>query len=1048
MGRSTRQEEDSERGGGCGSLTVLVSSICSSGNRHAARREAQAAATFAKFNEELERARRDIEVKDAELAALKAAACEGPSRHQGHPYLVDNSQLKLPNDFGVAYRFSKRMEDRSVDSIVWGAVVRGVDEGDGWLKVGKEYLPMFFESTAILKPLFDEADTNARDSSLHERFDALAAKGQQVEEKAGRLEEDFLLLLEHLPDQLRDCNGGHPSAKAVAATEETSQAELELLASRGLVKHLEEEVTSHVEQKRRLAEVAGEAQERCVQLEVRQRQLLERLQELEASGVGQGPSEAALESERRKAREEVERLAALLSKAEAEAAAQLGDAEGRYTTLQAAHSALLKELEDVREELRATQEVQISDRRERLECFVKQRRDSEDQLTLLRQEISTLKADLADARAASPAEYFDFAREQLPPFGIEASSRDIGSPAQSNAEAAAQHQAELAELQGQLDALRWEAKQREDALREDLDIYRQQVASRDAELAGLREAHEREKQAIQTSFDEQARRLGAEAVSQDSLQQAHDREKQALRESFEEELEILRAEVEHKESLRVAHAEDITREAAERERALASALARDKQVLQASHEEERKRLCEEAEMLRDETEGHRNVLLQVRQAQEAMETNLLGEREELRRRLQLDFEQERAQAKEREDALCEDLDIYRQQSARREEALRALRGELELERQQSMLREEALRREMEAERQAVFKKSEEQSRLLQEMQSTVAEERKALTKKYDLLQADYTRRLREIQDERQLQPPPAQEVSNPEWLKLREELVRAEAMHQQYEIEVARTFKQAEDERVAMKNMYAAKMEALETEMGQLRDRAAQEGQLRQSQQERAQALQAEVQQLHASNREADMAKAQLMAMQAERDTLSARLQRLHAGSEKQRQDYEALLQEAKQRPAESSAADKETLLKLAEENSMLKSEVASTWKQMRVQMEALQDEKNKYLQEIQAARSLGATPGSSTDRVFTQAYDSQASMPMSGPLSQDSSVAHSFRLPPATVYSPAGAMTAMGSSSSLNPAVSRSASIDRTDRLGSMSRFALGPQVPCSEMQ
>jgi len=73
-------------------------------------------------------------------------------------YLIDNSILKIQGPPGVAYRYTKRKTDKvkqDVQTTVakWGEVVVGVDQGDGWLKVGQYYLPMIYEGTPVITPI-------------------------------------------------------------------------------------------------------------------------------------------------------------------------------------------------------------------------------------------------------------------------------------------------------------------------------------------------------------------------------------------------------------------------------------------------------------------------------------------------------------------------------------------------------------------------------------------------------------------------------------------------------------------------------------------------------------------------------------------------------------------------------------------------------------------------------------------------------------------------------------------------------------------------------
>lgn len=66
-------------------------------------------------------------------------------------FLCDNSALQAHAD-GIAYRFSKDMQDRDLASPLtpWGSSVEGVDEGDGWVKVGYRYLPIAVNGATVL----------------------------------------------------------------------------------------------------------------------------------------------------------------------------------------------------------------------------------------------------------------------------------------------------------------------------------------------------------------------------------------------------------------------------------------------------------------------------------------------------------------------------------------------------------------------------------------------------------------------------------------------------------------------------------------------------------------------------------------------------------------------------------------------------------------------------------------------------------------------------------------------------------------------------------
>jgi len=72
-------------------------------------------------------------------------------------YLVDNRELNAQNP-GIACRASKNMSDRMDEEVLWGNVVTGVDEGDGWLRLMERYLPMVLDGQPALVPAANGPD--------------------------------------------------------------------------------------------------------------------------------------------------------------------------------------------------------------------------------------------------------------------------------------------------------------------------------------------------------------------------------------------------------------------------------------------------------------------------------------------------------------------------------------------------------------------------------------------------------------------------------------------------------------------------------------------------------------------------------------------------------------------------------------------------------------------------------------------------------------------------------------------------------------------------
>jgi len=79
------------------------------------------------------------------LAAKAGAA--GPSK-----FKVDSTALNIKNRPGIAYRQSKDSADKLKEVAKWGDIVEGVDEGDGWLRVGDKFLPMTHDGKPMIVP--------------------------------------------------------------------------------------------------------------------------------------------------------------------------------------------------------------------------------------------------------------------------------------------------------------------------------------------------------------------------------------------------------------------------------------------------------------------------------------------------------------------------------------------------------------------------------------------------------------------------------------------------------------------------------------------------------------------------------------------------------------------------------------------------------------------------------------------------------------------------------------------------------------------------------
>jgi len=109
-------------------------------------------------------------------------------------FLVDNSLLQDPTK-GLGYRTMKDMNQKVQDdpSIVpWGKIVRGIDEGDGWLRVESygetRFLPMMVRSMRVITEVSEEAQR-----ATEQREDAYSAGRYTAEPEQYLIEEENLL---------------------------------------------------------------------------------------------------------------------------------------------------------------------------------------------------------------------------------------------------------------------------------------------------------------------------------------------------------------------------------------------------------------------------------------------------------------------------------------------------------------------------------------------------------------------------------------------------------------------------------------------------------------------------------------------------------------------------------------------------------------------------------------------------------------------------------------------------------------------------------------
>mmetsp|Transcript_107777 Transcript_107777/g.286919 ORF Transcript_107777/g.286919 Transcript_107777/m.286919 type:complete len:651 (-) Transcript_107777:132-2084(-) len=121
----------------------------------------------------------------------------------GVRFLVDNSILNAKTR-GLSFRFSKNSQDKDERAVaLWGSEVVGVDQRDGWLKVGDCFLPMMLKDVPTLRSMapdgaaqlsqhvaaktFNEAQLKQAVAEAAEVTEAVTAKLKRSEAEMGQL---------------------------------------------------------------------------------------------------------------------------------------------------------------------------------------------------------------------------------------------------------------------------------------------------------------------------------------------------------------------------------------------------------------------------------------------------------------------------------------------------------------------------------------------------------------------------------------------------------------------------------------------------------------------------------------------------------------------------------------------------------------------------------------------------------------------------------------------------------------------------------------------
>jgi hypothetical protein len=97
------------------------------------------------------------------VQAVQAVVVAQPAQ----AYLVDNSAVKGAVPLGLGYRNSTNVQDIDWGECApWGSIVHGVDQKDGWVRVGNRFLPMQLYGVTVLKLLESQEEVNDEGNDL------------------------------------------------------------------------------------------------------------------------------------------------------------------------------------------------------------------------------------------------------------------------------------------------------------------------------------------------------------------------------------------------------------------------------------------------------------------------------------------------------------------------------------------------------------------------------------------------------------------------------------------------------------------------------------------------------------------------------------------------------------------------------------------------------------------------------------------------------------------------------------------------------------------
>eukprot|EP00927_Polykrikos_kofoidii_P026625 TRINITY_DN23678_c0_g2_i1.p1 TRINITY_DN23678_c0_g2~~TRINITY_DN23678_c0_g2_i1.p1 ORF type:complete len:949 (-),score=134.63 TRINITY_DN23678_c0_g2_i1:297-3143(-) len=99
-------------------------------------------------------------------------------------YIVDTRRVNPTGEISLPYCFAKSLESKEGGNAPSGSIVHGVDEGDGWLKIGHSYLPTRLYGWPVVKSLVPCTDPSFVFDAARLAGEEAVASGEDVWEVA------------------------------------------------------------------------------------------------------------------------------------------------------------------------------------------------------------------------------------------------------------------------------------------------------------------------------------------------------------------------------------------------------------------------------------------------------------------------------------------------------------------------------------------------------------------------------------------------------------------------------------------------------------------------------------------------------------------------------------------------------------------------------------------------------------------------------------------------------------------------------------------------